>query len=218
MVVYGLDKKSLKMATGRLEHFTVNPHDPALDWSHICYELFGHNKCMVMLENKKKNTLCPHVHVQGVTDLASSTFADKVSLLITTVHWKRKLSGHEKSRPCKRVRSDVTGLGFQYICKQSDSVLLHSRGFTDSDLETLKQASEDYVEQLKHGAEEFVWSTIKMEMPYDSVVSKARYAYLLWLEQEGKPISPSFRTRVLTVLLRWPEATPEFKFWLAQHI
>lgn len=202
----------------RLEHFTVNPHDPALDYNLICNQLFGHRKALVVLEQKKKNTVCPHVHVQGETVLAPSTFSDTLTRLVTTGHYKRKLAGHENARVCKRVRREVDGLGFQYISKQSDSSVLYSRGFSDSDLETLKQASEDYVEQLKHSAEDYVWGHIKMEMPYDSVVSKARYAYLLWLEQEGKPISPSFRSRVLTVLLRWPEATPEFKFWLAQHI
>lgn len=219
MVCVTGSQKTHKMATSRFEHFTVNPHDPSLDWPSICKDLFVEGgKCLVVLENKKKNTLCPHVHVQGETTLAPSTFGDTLTRLITTKHYKRKYAGHENARVCKRVRKSVDGLGFQYISKHDDSVVLFSSGFSAEDLDTLKEASEDYVEQLKHSAEEFVWSHLTEGMAFDDIVAKARFAYYMWLEQEGKSITPDFRARVSTLLMRWPGATREFKFWHSQHI
>eukprot|EP00960_Hanusia_phi_P064277 765750-Hanusia_phi.AAC.2 len=44
-----------------LAHLVVKPYDPSMDYQAMCAELFGDNKCLVMLEKKGGD----HCHVQG---------------------------------------------------------------------------------------------------------------------------------------------------------
>lgn len=132
----------------RFEHLVVNPYDQNLDYKKISDELF-HGRYLAVLEQQKGKLVAPHVHMQGETEHAPTTFEDKVSELITKNHYKRKLPEFEKCRPCKKAKAHITAKGFQYMMKAADTTPLAQRGFDEADLKHLHEESEEYVDDLK---------------------------------------------------------------------
>lgn len=132
----------------RFEHLVVNPYDQNLDYKKISDELF-HGRYLAVLEQQKGKLVAPHVHIQGETEHAPTTFEDKVSELITKNHYKRKLPDFAKCRPCKKAKTHITAKGFQYMMKADDTTPLASRGFEDADLKHLHEQSEEHVDDLK---------------------------------------------------------------------
>lgn len=197
-------------------HFVVNPHDPNMDWEHIISQ-FEATKALVVLENKKGKILAPHTHVQVDTELTPAEFAKRQTRYITEQHYKRKLDGGGSSRPVKRA-TRVDDVGYQYVLKQPDSNVLYSVGFDPSDLDDLREASEDYVEDLKHSGEEEVWAALKEHESsgFEVMKKQAFKAYYDYIVSQSKPITPQYRWRVLTIMSRWQGASEAFKFSMSE--
>jgi len=198
-----------------LVHFTVNPYDSNLDYSEICKSLFGPSRCLAMLEHTKKGKVGPHVHIQGETELSQRTVDDKISELITKVHYKRKMDGNENARVCKRVKRDVTEEGFQYMCKDDKSTILFSQGFTDADFLELADKSELHNQKIKHGADEYVWKYLELtkETEFVDILVIAKRLYLKYLrgEKKGWPTSAQIRSKVYRIVYDWPKASKALK-------
>ena len=192
-------------------HFVVNPHDPNMEWREIIPK-FEATKALVVLENKKGKVLAPHTHVQMDSPLTPSEFVKRQTKYITEEHYKRKLDGGESCRPVKRA-TRVDDVGYQYVLKQPDSNVLHSVGLTPEDLDDLREASEDYLEDLKHSGEEQVWAALEKYKcgGFELMRKKAFEAYYEFVVSQAKPITPQFKWRCLTIMSRWQDATEGFK-------
>lgn len=197
-------------------HFVVNPHDPNLEWREILPK-FEATKALVVLENKKGKLLAPHTHVQMDSPLTPSEFAKLQTKYITEEHYKRKLDGGGNSRPVKRA-TRVDDVGYQYVLKQPDSNVLHTIGFADEDLDDLREASEEYVEELKHSGEEPVWEALEKHKAagFEVMKKEAFRAYYDYVVAQSKPITPQYKWRVLTIMSRWQAATEGFKQCLSE--
>lgn len=110
----------------------------------ICRGVYDLNqKCLVVLEKATSN---PHLHFQGYSTLDEKTFKNRFSD-VTCNHYMKRLG--DKKRPVRHSNKEVNELGFQYMCKEGEVVF--RQGFSDEDIESLREASKLYVEEVKNG-------------------------------------------------------------------
>lgn len=193
-------------------HFVVNPHDPNMEWREIIPK-FEATKALVVFETGPKS----HTHVQMEAPISEKKFDDVRREEITKKHYI--LRTHPNKRPCKRAKI-CDAKGYQYVVKQEDSEVLHSVGFTSADLDELKQASDDYVEELKHTGEPEVWAALEKHKcgGFELMKTKAFEAYYEFITAQGKAITPQFKWRCLTIMSRWQDATEGFKQCMSAHL
>lgn len=192
-----------------MQHIKCN-YDPTWDYPAIARNLFGANKCLVVAEKLATNA---HVHFQGFTDLGPREFEKAITDLAAT-HYSKKVNS--ASRPVKRAKRTVDEIGFQYLCKE-ERPPLYSQGFTEDELQALRDASDQHVDELKHALSDYLADRV-----YDSDPLRAfddmRMDALQYYIDTDRRIPPRFQKDVLGIMCRHRQATKEWKFFVASRI
>ncbi|EKX31777.1 hypothetical protein GUITHDRAFT_149083 [Guillardia theta CCMP2712] len=135
-----------------LAHLIVKPYDPSMDYASVCNDLFGDNKCLVMLEKKGGD----HCHIQG--ELKAPKTEEQWRNYIGDLameHYRRKQD--PKSRPVKRRKLEADEVGFQYMAKElPTSVVIYKQGFSDEDLQELYEKSNEHRDELQSKPGEYI--------------------------------------------------------------
>lgn len=134
-------------------HFVVNPYDPSLDYKGYCQRLFGCNKCLVVKEHKPHE----HVHIQGEPCVDDEAVKSILKEMVAKHYRKRECA---TARPVKRTKTEVTEDGYQYMVKHDTSLVLFKQGFTDDEIESLKDKSDELREELQSKPGEYLFEKI----------------------------------------------------------
>lgn len=135
-------------------HVVVKPYDHALDYKKFCIDVFGDNKCLVMMEVKGGD----HLHIQGEPCVSAPTFR-KYQKEIGAQHY-RKLLG-VKCHPVKKRKLDADEKGFQYMSKElPSSVVIYKQGITDEELLVLYELSNQLREEQRAGLANYIVGAI----------------------------------------------------------
>lgn len=142
-----------------LRTIKVHAH-PEINYKEWAQELYGKNKCIVSAIEDGKQGNKPHVHFIGYTDLNGYQW-DTVKEKLSQDHPKRdevKADGTprwgDRIQPVREGDvQKVSELGFQYVMKTSNKPE-YSQGFTEEELNELKDKSDDHVKKLKGGMKE----------------------------------------------------------------
>ena len=202
----------------RFEHILVSPHDPKLDYAAICEGLFQ-GRYLAVIEPPKGRQESPMIHVQGETELAATSFEDKIADLITKRHYKRDLPGLSHCRPCKRLKAEVADKGFQMPFRAEAPVA--SRGLTPEDISALstearstmmsapaKEAKLDISARVLKQVTKM--DSVKPFANFDDAMNAIKWTYVTEIGKNDSKFQSSVRMR--TVI--WGIA---FQFFAAPH-
>lgn len=192
-----------------MQHLKCN-YDPAWDYPAIARTLFGHGKCLVVAEKISTNA---HVHFQGITDLSHRQFEKAITELAAT-HWEKVLK--PSGRPVKRARRDIDEKGFQYLCKE-DRPPLYSQGFTEEELQALRDASDAHVDELKHGLGDHL-ATFDYPADPQQALTKMRLDALEYYDGQDKRPGPRFQKDVLWIMYKHKQSSPAWKLFVSERI
>lgn len=194
-------------APAHLEHIKIS-YDQTFDYQAIAEELFDGEKVLVVQEKVGTNH---HVHMQGYTTMAVRTFSNKMTKLAQ----KHYLHAHNK-RPVKRASKGIDEKGFQYAMKEGN--VIWSRGFSEDELAQLKEASDEYVRNLKESLRDWVREQVLTELDFEN--PERLYNYMI-LEADKKflrPLNkdPSRHTRIDVAkgIRNHPLCTDAMLLWL----
>jgi len=142
-----------------LRTIKIHAH-PLINYKEWAQELYGKNKCIVSAIEDGKQGNKPHVHFIGYTDLNGYQW-DAVKSKLNDEHPKRdEVKADGTARWGDRIQpvregdvQKVSELGFQYVMKTSNKPE-YSQGFTEEELNELKDKSDDHVKKLKGGMKE----------------------------------------------------------------
>ena len=187
----------------RLAHFKMS-FDPALDYPAIAQELYGTNKALVCAEKMDVNA---HVHFQGYTDYADTTFRDRTTAA-TASHYMRK---DITKRPVRHVKRKLDETGFQYMCKEALPTILYKHQFTDADITEMHEASNEHVQELKEGLRNHLveLDSIKRLVPIEPGKCFKRAIVEAMLYYQAKGTMPPPNVRKLTIWALFPLRTDE---------
>lgn len=192
-----------------MQHIKCN-YDPTWDYPAIARNLFGGNQCLVVAEKLATNA---HVHFQGYTDLGPREFEKAITDLAAT-HYSKKVNS--ACRPVKRAKRSVDEIGFQYLCKE-ERPPLYSQGFTELELQALRDASDQHVDELKHGLGDYL-----ADRMYDSepvrAFNRMRLDALQYYSENDRRPSPRFQKDVLWVMYKHRQSTEEWKIFVSERI
>lgn len=133
-------------------HLVVKPYDPSIDYAYYCRQLFGDNRCLVMMEKKGGD----HCHVQGECVLTEDG-VKAIQQEMIAKHYRKKQD--LTSRPIKKRSREADDLGFQYMAKElPDSVVVYKQGFTDEELCALYDKSNELRAELQSNLGEYLRS------------------------------------------------------------
>lgn len=161
----------------------------------ICKGVYDpHQKCLVVLEKATSN---PHLHFQGFSTLDEKTFKNKFSDL-TANHYQKRLG--DKKRPVRHSNKEVNDLGFQYMCKEGE--VLYRQGFSDEDIEQLREASKNYVDEVKNGLKRKLQETDFKYQDAEDLHHQFRRSAMKYYNDQEKMPPPNFQK-----LLIWHMST-----------
>nr|UOF78298.1 putative replicase [Cressdnaviricota sp.] len=203
------------MAVAMYIHLTVNPYDPSLDYVKLCKDLFGENKCLVMLESKNRD----HLHIQGlpaVTDKVIKRTLKEFALL----HYRKKQD--PKTHPVKARAEAADEKGFQYMSKDGpDAVVIYKQVFTDEDIKSLHELSNQHREELQTGLIDFIRQSVSQYIRLYSGTPSPRDLHLACAEaaadfykENDKMSPPNIRALIRHALTKhfW---SPEVRTYIA---
>jgi len=192
-----------------LIHFKCN-YDPSWDYASIARRFFGDGKCLVVAEKMVTNA---HVHFQGYS-AHSTALVDKFITEFAATHYSRK--EYPNGRPVKRARRSVDEVGFQYLCKESHPPLF-VQGFTEEELDELRQKSLDYVKQFGEGFQQVVNDISANGKSVCQMYAEAKMCcgdYCLEVDKWPR----NFQRAVLLGLLKHPNCSREWKIYIYDRI
>lgn len=136
-------------------HFVVKYYDNEMEkkFNVICDKLFD-GKYLCVKEYKPKE----HYHFQGMTSLSDSQFTKIQQEDICQQHRMRQ--ERPNCRLCVNSNKEVNEKGFQYMCKQSNSMVICST-LDPEEIKALGEASDEHVKKLKNELNEYVHPLIK---------------------------------------------------------
>ena len=196
-----------------LVHFVVNPHCPNIDYEKLATDIFGNQRCLIMLEKKPGW----HVHVQG--ELLDGYDIDSYLTKLAAAHSKRKIDPN--CRPVKKRKRPVDEVGYAYLTKHDDSELLYSNGFDDEELIELKRFSDQRREEVKQSMAKHIDEQISSGIHFDSQESlhhAFRSVGLDFYLSEGKLPPPNFQKLVLWSMIRSKHSCGATKDYVATRI
>lgn len=196
----------------RLEHFKCE-YDPTWDYTAVATDIFNGPRVLVIAEKMHINA---HVHFQGETTLAPTTFGDKITALAAK-HWRKKECPN--SRPVKRAKKEVNETGFQYVLKEEPAKILYSRGFTDKELEELHEKALEHKDMYKKGLYEHLLAILVR--PTDEG-KEVYYRFFdeahKWLKDNDRQIFRHTRMDILNAMASHPNTTVSMRRYVADHI
>jgi hypothetical protein len=208
----------------RFEHIVVCPFDPKLDYEEICNGLFQ-GRYLAVIEKPKGKETSPNIHIQGETELAVTTFEDKVANLITKKHYKRELPELAHCRPCKRMKPDVAEKGF--VMPAKGEAPLVSGGLSAGELTGLrKEEPEASVEaEPKMDIATYLLEMAKKQdsitlfKKYQDVVAHIKNGYFEPVYSKNYKLQPSNRVKTIVwgIALKFiTPASPMYKEFRAK--
>jgi hypothetical protein len=208
--------KEPKLDGPRLRHL-VAKFDPNWDYQAVCRKFF--EKDMKYLATLEHLTTNAHVHMQGYSRLADTSFAKKITRLAAT-HWQCKMS--KGKRPVKQMRRPADCVGFQYMMKELKPPLVNN-GFTQEELEDMKRKTTLVVHGLKTVVKDYVSGApddfIKIALEKSKDKEQLIQVTTRWLfqqQEEGLIELPEYsahhtRTSIIRGLLKHPKMPRNWK-------
>ena len=188
-------------------------YDHTLDYGKIARAVYGTNKCLVVAEKIQTNA---HVHFQGITDFSERVYVDKFSEA-TADHYMRKQKS--TSRPIRHVRTgEINEQGFQYMCKESPPTVLYKQELTDEDIIALHEASEEHVDELKHGLKRKLHEIDTSSDSPSEVHAKYREHGLDYYIDQDKMPPPNFQKHILWAMASKKPPHHAWKLYVAERI
>lgn len=190
-------------------------HSSSIDYKHWASQLFGDNKCIVSPVEKGKEGH-DHVHFIGYTELDKKEF-NTIKNEFSDMHpWhdEKTADGQLRYPNCRPIRAAnklVTELGFQYVMKTytEKTPIEYFQGFTTDELAALKHASDEHVEDLKHGPKEHC-----NKRKYDGTPEECLRAYGMeyfrFCKQNNRCIRPQGKTDIYNGFLSHPDASEDW--------
>jgi len=185
-----------------LVHFKVETCS-SIDPIKVCTDLFDLNRCLCVLHKGKHEN--PHWHFQGETE---RTDVDAYIKTLTENHSKR--IAKPTSRPAKRMKTEVTEDGYQYMLKESPPVVVWSSGhFTPEIIAELHEKSQGHVQELKQQMYYYVIEKLA-NVKEDLSVADAKTLHGYWRRialsyylDEDKMPPPNFQKLVLWYMAKY---------------
>lgn len=195
----------------RLEHF-VAAYDQEWDYKSIAEELFDGPRILVMEEKVNGNH---HVHFQGETSMAETTFSDKMGELAKTHHQRKRRPG---ARPVRRHKRGPDEVGFQYMCKEGNPPLF-SRGFSEQELEELIAKAQGVMLEHKEGVYNHLL-TMRLNVAQDpeSISFLMFMSACNWLKERDRKISKHTKMDVYNAMMYRADSTEAMKKYVWRHL
>jgi len=198
------------MYTVKCDHIDNMPTGFYAKWMR---EFYGENKAIVSaVEHGQNNN--PHVHFIGYSNMNEDDFVATKDELAEKHPKKTVLMDDGKTlrfpgcRPVRMGKKKVTELGFQYVMKTSAKPEA-SQGFTEAELEELKQKSDDHVEKLKSGAKDHCHARSYTGTP-DEVHVKIHSDTIDFNKANGTALRPQIAMDTINTMLSHPQARDEW--------
>jgi len=195
----------------RLEHWVAS-YDQEWDYKAIAEDLYDGPRVLVMEEKINGNH---HVHFQGETSLAESTFSDKIGILAKTHHERKR---RPNSRPVRRHKRGADEVGFQYMCKEGNPPL-YVKGFTEEELEELTNKAKEVHEEHKEGVYNHL---LTAKVPSDMEPKRVALGFFIearkWLKERDRKISRHTKMDVLNAMMDHPSSKLAWQQYVWDHL
>lgn len=199
-----------------LVHFKIETCS-SVDPVSVAERIFTTGRHLVVLHKGKNEN--PHWHFQGETEIPGKEL-DALIKEFCTNHSKYIKS--KAARPAKRVKGDVTELGYQYMLKEDPPIVVSQNGFTEEDISELHQKSQDHVDSLKNQLRDYLYE-IEDRKPchnYDPKEAHRRWRHrgIEYYINADKMPPPNFQKLLIWYMIKRFQDNRVFRNYLSSKI
>lgn len=193
-------------------HFVVKPVCPLMDIKDICARTFEQgSKYLVIMERHP----APHWHCQGTP--VGGFKREKFIANLNKMHSMKRVA--PRCRPCGTRTKTADNVGFQYMLKQSDHLIVEANHFTEEELDELEELAINYRAKYKAQMPDYVKKNLKKrDRSPEELHCAWRSLALAFYKEEGRRPPPRNQSDILWAMAQEENGETEVHRYVSARI